>query len=152
MLKRLFWGLGALMVIGFLSSQFSTRPPSPPTSSAPVQITDPDILRQQNEAFDREHFDATPQKEKVNVLKAKLLRVCSRIDPSYNHIEVVQMRGGLFCRHDFYNQYSLSAGALAPALSAFADEWKTQLVAMKIKRIGVYGAGEYPTGSWYDVK
>ena len=85
------------------------------------------------------------------VLKDELLKVCELAAPHYNFIKAQQRGNGLFCVHDFYNQYSLSAGNDAKLIGAFVSEWSQELRHLKIKRVGVYGTGEYASGQWFNV-
>ena len=85
------------------------------------------------------------------VMKAELLKVCEFAAPHYNYSTTKQRGNGLFCVHDFYNQYSLSAGNDAKLIGAFVSEWSQELRHLGIKRVGVYGTGEYASGQWFNV-
>lgn len=93
-----------------------------------------------------------PPKEMADYLKPKLLEVCERQSRNFNYIEVKIRGQGMYCVHDFYNNYSLSIGSLAPAIAGFVSENRQWLIKAKINKVGVYGRGEYASGQWYEVK
>jgi hypothetical protein len=97
-----------------------------------------------------------PVGEAQKELSRMLLQVCQTQDSHLNYIQSAVRKVGkgvaIYCVHDFYTQYALSAGPLAAKLQAFIDDWSEELRAKNVVRVGVYGTGEYASGSWFDLK
>lgn len=86
-----------------------------------------------------------------------LLAICSTQQAHLNHIERTVRRvgkgsAGIYCTHEFFTEYSFSAGRLAPEVQDFVVEWRSELLELRISRVGVWGRGSYASGVWYDVK
>jgi hypothetical protein len=75
---------------------------------------------------------------------------------NYNGIEIklVKLKGGgysLMAYHDFFSEYTFSAGEDAREIQAFVYRHHEALKTNKIKRVGVWGTGPYSSGTWYNV-
>jgi len=57
----------------------------------------------------------------------------------------------LWATHDFFSQYSLSAGSDAPVIQAWINENRADLMKAGIVQVGLMGEGEYATGSYFDL-
>jgi hypothetical protein len=125
---------------------------SPASPSGTVRVTDPDILRQQNEAAERERLEKMAPAELAKQLQAEMEAVCQAANPGLNYIKASRRGAGLYCVHDFYSRYSMSSGPLAPLLNEYASRRSAELKRLKITRIGAWGTGEYASGSWIDLR
>ena len=86
------------------------------------------------------------------ILADKVLPVCERANPSLNYIKSEVRGTAIYCVHSFYSQHSLSIGPLAGQLERFINEWQAELSRAGVKRVGVYGTGEFATSSYFDLK
>ena len=144
-------GILGIAIVGYVAFQmFSPSDGSSPTQ--PQQAKAPVLAAAAPAARSRQELVAEMDTGKaMAAVREELNKVCQRVNAQYNHLRVEVRGSTLYCVHDFYSQYSLSAGALAPALESFIVDWQTQLRRLKIKRVGVSGTGEYATSAWYDV-
>lgn len=83
------------------------------------------------------------------ILANELQALCTLINPSLNYIKGEVRGTAIYCVHTFYNEHSLKVGRLGPAMSAWAQDWTAELRHAGVKRVGVYGTGEYASGSWF---
>lgn len=90
------------------------------------------------------------------VLSSEYQATIEALYPRLNHITTRIKKSGkgyyLYAVHDFFSQYTLSAGGQAKIISAWInsnDEW---LRKAKINRVGVWGTGDYSSGAWYDIQ
>jgi hypothetical protein len=86
------------------------------------------------------------------IIADKLLPICEKANPSLNYIKTEVRGTAIYCVHSFYSQHSLSIGPLAGQLERFINDWQIELSRAGVKRVGVYGTGEFATGSYFDLK
>jgi hypothetical protein len=82
----------------------------------------------------------------------RLQEFCERANPHLNWIKVSVRGNGLFCVHDLFGRYTLSAGSFGPAMGSWVSQHEEALKKAKISRVGVWGTGSYATGAYFDVK
>lgn len=145
-----------LLVFGFFVFKLATptddQPTGAPTSTQQTATArDPDIVRQEQVAAERDRIAKMPRAELVKMLSDELLPVCKAANRSLNYIEVKTRGNGLYCVHDFYSQHTLSIGPLGPAMGRFVEERGEELKRARLTRVGVWGTGEYASGSYFDV-
>jgi hypothetical protein len=58
----------------------------------------------------------------------------------------------LWATHDFFSQYSLSAGSDAPVIQAWIVQNYGDLKKAGIVRVGLMGKGEYASGSSFELR
>lgn len=97
-----------------------------------------------------------PHAEALEFFRGQLLEHCVNEDSHLNYIKVVMRKAdggtGLYCVHDFYSRYSLSAGSRGPSLSRFVDHWRVELRQHKVTRVGVWGSDADDSGAWFSLK
>ncbi len=143
-------GAGFVGILAFTMCSPSERPatsastPGAGSQSVPAAKTASQIELEKRLALQK----LKPQ-ELRPILADKLLPVCQRSNPSLNYIKVEVRGTALFCVHTFYSEHSLKIGPLGPAISAWMEEWTAELRHAGVKRVGVYGTGEFASGSWF---
>lgn len=152
----LFGWVGVTMVGGiFFSTCSSIDRSSRSAASAAPNSTSAQSSAQtaaEIQANNRQALQRLKPAEVRAIMKGKLLEVCERASPSLNYIKT-EIRGtALYCVHSFYSEHTLSIGSLAPIMSAWVGEWEAELKMAGIKRVGVFGSGDYPSGSWFNIK
>lgn len=148
------WGIAAALVVGFFffkACSPNDPPPARPAAQSAAPVKSPEAIRQEQAAAERERVAKMTPAQTVEYLRPKLLVICQAMNRQYNHIEVRQRGDGLYCVHEFYSQYTLSAGPLAQAMQAYINEYRGELLKAKVKKVGVYGRGEFASGQWYVV-
>jgi len=96
------------------------------------------------------------KKMRLDALATSYRKLLAEQDPSYNWIQVkTEKTGGgyaLWGVHEFYTEYSFSAGSLGPAVYAWMDLHHSDIMDAKVRRVGVRGIGEYATRIWFKVE
>lgn len=138
-------------LVGFLA--FTMCSPAEERTTAPAQQPQqpPAKTAAQLELENRHAMQRLKPAELRPILADKLLPYCVAANRSLNYIRAEVRGTALYCVHDFYNRYSLSVGPLAKSIEAFAEEWRAELLHAGVKRVGVYGRGEYASGAWFDI-
>lgn len=147
-------GVTLVGVICFTTCSSIERSSKPEASAAPNSTLTQSAAQTaaQIAANNREAMRRLKPAEVRAIMKDKLLAVCDRAHPSLNYIKTEIRGNALYCVHSFYSEHSLSIGSLAPTMSAWIGEWDAELKMAGIKRVGVFGSGNYPSGSWFDIK
>jgi hypothetical protein len=139
--------VGALFFTTCSNLENATKPSTSASPSSPPRPTEAQL-----EAANRLAMQSLKPAEVRVMMKDKLLVLCERASPSLNYIKAEVRGSALYCVHSFYSQHSLSIGSLAPVMSAWVQEWQPELKQAGIKRVGVYGTGEFASGSWFEIK
>ena len=94
--------------------------------------------------------------DKRESLKTSYLNLIKNENSIYNFVEakLTKMKGGyaLWAVHEFFNQYSFSAGNDARVVSQWIDENRNDLNKVGIVRVGLMGKGPYASWCYYDLK
>lgn len=141
--------------VGFVAFTMCTPRNDLPTSTPSVQISPTNPTAKTAAQLDAENRAAMLQLKPQQLrpmLADKLLPVCQRENPSLNYIKTEVRGTAIYCIHSFYSSQSLSIGPLAKGLERFISDWEKELRHAGIKRVGVYGVGEYASGSYFDLK
>lgn len=89
-------------------------------------------------------------------LKNSYLASVERNNPHLNYIgaKLTKINGGyaLWATHEFFTQYTFSAGSEAREVNAWIDANRTELNEAGIIRVGVMGRGGFASSSWFDLK
>lgn len=85
-----------------------------------------------------------------------LQMIVERNNPNLNHItyKVSKVGNGyrLVAVHDLFSKYTLSVGSTDKKIQDWMSENETQLRQANISQVGVWGTGNYASGSWYSFK
>ena len=119
-----------------LSHQLNTDTPSPPAPAV----------------------TATPKPPKVATKEeiADLWRLTvATQNPHLNYVDVKIQKSGkgfaIYATHDYFTQYTMSAGPDAQLCHEFVQLTREELAAAKVVRVGFWGKGPYSRGCWLDV-
>lgn len=154
-------GFGTVVVLALaagLAYTVATLGEHRPSAAAvrPAIASPPEKTERQVEQENYQAAFALDQKAGQEYLGGKLLAFCQKEDRHLNYIKLSTRRVGtgvgLYCVHELYTEYSLSAGSLGPALGEWASEHNALLVKNKVTRVGVWGTGEYSSGAWFTLK
>lgn len=77
-------------------------------------------------------------------------------NPHLNYVDVKIQKSGkgyaIYATHEFFSQFTMSAGPDARLCEEFIDLTSEELAAAKVVRIGFWGKGPYSSGCWFDLK
>ena len=95
--------------------------------------------------------------ENAEQLRESYARLASKLWPNYNGIDakLERLPGGgfaLLAHHVYFSEYTFAAGAEARLIEQYALSYASELKRFNVRRVGVYGVGDYASGVWYFVK
>ena len=126
------------------------RPVQPTASDLPPQSPRPKTGAE-IEAENRAAVRSLPSQQLRPVLADRLLLACQRAAPHLNYVKTSVRGNAILCVHSFYSEHSLQIGPLAGEIERFIGDWGGELRRAGIKRVGVWGTGEFATGSYCDL-
>lgn len=89
------------------------------------------------------------------VLAEELLDRVKTQNLHLNHMShrIRKAKGGyeIMIIHDLFTKYTLSAGGTDGVFQRFMREYAAELKQANVVKVGVWGTGEYSSGSWYDL-
>jgi hypothetical protein len=122
-----------------------------------IRETEPRLAQMKRESERR----AAQEKERVapelrERLKGDYRDFVAGNNPHLNYIDakLTKAKGGyaLWATHEFFTQYTFSAGDDAPQVSAWIDRNREALGQAGIVRVGVMGRGPYASWSYFDLR
>lgn len=126
-------------------------PPVPVRSDAEYSVN---IINPKADA--KRQFDALPVDARRNFMASILLAAVQDASPHLNHMDkrIQKVKGGyqILIVHDFFSKYTLSAGRVDGVFQNWMRTNESDLKKAGVVRVGVWGAGQYATGAYFDLK
>lgn len=102
---------------------------------------------------------ATPKPPKVATkeeIATLWKQIVARENPHLNYVDVKIQKSGkgfaIYATHEYFTQYTMSAGPDARLCEEFVQLVREELAAAKVVRVGFWGKGPYSSGCWLDLQ